>query len=227
MTDEQATPADLIAGARPASAPTHLFLVRHGQTVWHAENRYAGHASDIDLTDVGKLQARQLARWSATRRFDAVVSSPVRRAVETARHSADALHLPLIIEDDLREVDFGIAEGRTVAELRQLDSELVARFFEDPVANCFPGAEPPDQAGRRAAAALRSISTALPGGHVLVVGHNTLLRLGMCVLLQLPVSGYRTHFPRLDNAAVTELSVPADAEEAASLLCLNVPSGPS
>jgi probable phosphoglycerate mutase len=58
---------------------------------------------------------------------------------------------------------------------------------------------------------------------VLVVAHNTLLRLGMCALLDLPISRYRQLFPRLDNAAITELRLPAGRAEPASLLSLNIP----
>jgi 2,3-bisphosphoglycerate-dependent phosphoglycerate mutase len=213
----------LLREARPtlSGQRTTLALVRHGQTVWHAENRYAG-TSDIDLTDVGMQQARQLAQWCTDKHFDAIVSSPIRRAVETARLSAAVLGLPLTVVDDLREVDFGLAEGRTAAELLDLDADMVHRFRDDPVAHPFPGAESPEAAARRGAAALRSIAALHAGGAVLVIAHNTLLRLGICLLLDLPVSEYRRYFPRLDNAAISELSVPVNPAEPSSLLSLNV-----
>jgi len=59
---------------------------------------------------------------------------------------------------------------------------------------------------------------------VLVVAHNTLLRLGLCVLLGLPVARYRQVFPRLDNVAVTEIALPHDGIGPAALLSLNVPT---
>lgn len=59
---------------------------------------------------------------------------------------------------------------------------------------------------------------------MLVVAHNTLLRLGLCALLGLPIAHYRQVFPRLDNAAVIEIAVPVDGQSTpASLLSLNVP----
>lgn len=213
----------VLHGGRPpyTGKRTRLALVRHGQTVWHAENRYAG-TSDIDLTDVGMQQARQLAQWCADQHFDAIVSSPVRRAIETAKLSAAVLKLPLTVVEDLREVDFGLAEGRTAQELLDLDADMVHRFRDNPVAHPFPGAESPEAAAQRGAAALRAIAGRHAGGAVLVIAHNTLLRLGICLLLDLPVAEYRRYFPQLDNAAVSELSVPVDPAEPSSLLSLNV-----
>jgi probable phosphoglycerate mutase len=60
---------------------------------------------------------------------------------------------------------------------------------------------------------------------VLVVAHNTLLRLGLCVLLGLPVARYRQVFPRLDNVAVTEIALPDGGTGPVALLSLNVPVG--
>jgi broad specificity phosphatase PhoE len=198
-----------------------LLLTRHGETVWHRENRYAG-TSDIDLTPHGVQQARRLADWVRTRGVGAVVCSPVRRARETAAPSAAAVGVEIEIEDDLREVGFGIAEGRTLAEL---DQDVVARFRADPSAAPFPGAEPPSVAAERCAAALRRIAARHAEDTVLVVGHNTALRLGLCLLLGLPVARYRQVFPRLDNVAITEIALADRGEGPAALLALNVPLG--
>jgi probable phosphoglycerate mutase len=113
-----------------------LLLTRHAETVWHAENRYAG-TSDVDLTPHGEAQAQRLAAWVRTRTIDAIVCSPVRRARETAAPSARAAGIEIEVDDDLREVGFGVAEGRTLAEL---DPDVVARLRADPVAHPCPGA---------------------------------------------------------------------------------------
>lgn len=202
---------------------TTLLLTRHGQTDWHHDNRYAGADSDIDLTPTGRAQAEALAMYAVSRRPDAVVSSPVRRALETARPAAAALGATLEVVDDLREVRFGVAEGRTAAELDDLDPAIMRRFRTDPVAHPFPGSEPPEAAAKRAAESLRTIADRHIGLTVLIVAHNTLLRLAMCELLELPISRYRQIFPRLDNAAITELRLPNQAASPASLIALNVP----
>ena len=204
-----------------ANGHARLALVRHGETVWHADNRYAGAASDIDLTHLGRRQAEDLAVWTAQQSFAAVVASPVRRALETAEPSARAAGVELTVVEDLREVNFGVAEGHTKAELLNLDADMVRRFHSDPVEHPYPGSEAPDSAARRAGDALQLIAEEYHGRSVLVVAHNTLLRLAMCHLLGLPVSRYRQLFPRLDNGAITELLVPTARGAPAALLSLN------
>lgn len=205
---------------------TRLLLSRHGQTVWHTENRYAG-SSDIDLTVTGHAQAHQLSLWCQRARPAAVLSSPLRRAVQTATPSARVLGIELVLIDDLREVDFGIAEGRTLAELERLDPASVARFRTDPVRHHFADGEPPAGAAGRAERALRGLAADFAGATVLVVAHNTLLRLGLCQLLGLDISSYRAVLPRLDNGTVSEVSLAADGAGPAALHSLNVPLHPA
>ncbi|MCT9078633.1 histidine phosphatase family protein [Streptomyces fulvoviolaceus] len=199
---------------------TTLLLARHGQTVWHTENRYAG-VSDVALTDEGRAQAEALGRWAATHQVDAIWTSTVSRAIATADPACRALGLTPHREPDLRECDFGVVEGRTLAEFAAEDPKAAEAFRADPVARPFPDAEAPLAAAARGAGALRRIATAHPGERVLVVAHNTLFRLVLCELLGIPLSEYRRVFPRLRNAAITELRI--DDGDSAALLSLNVP----
>ncbi len=185
---------------------TTLFLARHGQTVWHAENRYAG-VSDVDLTDVGRTQAAELAEWAAQHRPDVVVSSPVRRARETATGAAAAIGRELQIESRLAEMSFGRAEGKTMSELRELDPHMVKRFVADPVRAHFPGGEDPAGAAERGSAALIHLAQQHHGQTLLVVAHNTLLRLSLCRLIGVDVGRYRRLFPKFDNGCLTEISL--------------------
>jgi broad specificity phosphatase PhoE len=196
---------------------TRLLLARHGETVWHAENRYTGGRSEPALTDLGSQQAEQLGKTAVALGVDTVVSSPQQRAVITATPAAEALGVPLHLRPDLREVDFGELEGHTLLEM---DPEAANRFRKDPEANAFPGAEPLAAAGARGAAALRDLDD-LHDGTVLVVAHSTLFRVTLCVLLGLPVKHYRRVFPALDNVALTEIRLPADPSDPVALLSLN------
>jgi broad specificity phosphatase PhoE len=201
---------------RAAEVTATLILVRHGETVWHAENRYAG-ISDVALTDQGRDQAVRLGRWAAAERLAAVWSSPLSRARATAAPAAAALGLSITVDADLTELSFGTAEGRTRAEM---PPEEVARFLADPVSGAFPGSENPRKAAARGAAALHRIAQRHPGERVLVVAHNTLLRLTLCELLGIPLERYRQVFPQLLNAARTELRL---SGAGAGLLACNVP----
>ncbi|WP_432186109.1 histidine phosphatase family protein [Streptomyces sp. Tue6028] len=198
---------------------TTLLLARHGQTVWHAENRYAG-VSDVALTDEGRAQADALGRWAAAHPVDAIWTSTVSRAITTAGPACRVLGLTPHREPALRECDFGVVEGRTLAEFEAENPQRAKAFRADPVSYPFPEAEDPRTAAARGTDALRRIAAAHPGGRVLVVAHNTLLRLVLCSLLSVPLSEYRRVFPQLRNAAVSELRF---EDGRAALLSLNVP----
>ncbi|MFJ6185934.1 histidine phosphatase family protein [Streptomyces sp. NPDC092295] len=205
---------------------TTLFLARHGETVWHDENRYTG-ISDIDLTPRGLVQAEALGVWAAGAGLDAIVTSPLSRARRTAEPAARMTGLEAVVEPDLLEVDFGIAEGRTIAELEATHPREVAAFRRDPATHPLPDGEDPVAAAARGAGALLRLADTRRGERVLTVAHNTLFRLVLCRLLGIPGSEYRRVFPVMRNCAITELRVPvapAGGPRQAALMSYNVPT---
>ncbi|MBB6351473.1 putative phosphoglycerate mutase [Nonomuraea muscovyensis] len=200
---------------------TRLVLVRHGETVWHAENRYAG-LSNIELTPRGHAQARELAVWAASAGLSAVWASTLSRAQITAAASAKAAAVELRVDERLRELDFGQGDGLTSAEMRERFPEARAAFEADPAAHPLPGGEDPYEAAARFTAALNDIRAAHPGERVLVVAHTTAIRLALCRLIGVPLGSYRRLFPQLDNCAVTELRL---REGEVAILQFNSPMG--
>jgi probable phosphoglycerate mutase len=187
-----------------------LTLVRHGETEWHAENRYAGR-TDIALTEKGQLQAEQLAQWARTAGLHAIWSSSLSRALRTAEPASRATGLAVQIDSRLVELDFGAAEGMTGREMATAFPQAREAFLQDPATNFLPGGEDPAEAADRGMAALRYIAEQLPdGARALVVGHNTLFRLLLCKSLGIPLSNYRKLFPKLANTTVTELGFESD-----------------
>jgi probable phosphoglycerate mutase len=213
------------SGPGMAMSHTTVLLARHGQTAWHVPDRYAG-ASDVPLDRTGRAQAAALARLVAGWRLTALASSPLVRATATAEPVAEATGLPVRVDPRLREVDFGIAEGRSLDSLRDEHPDTVARFLADPVAGHFPGGEPPAQAADRACAALRDLVAADPGGTILVVAHGTLIRLVLCAMLGIPLGDYRRKLPRVDPTATTELRYPAggSGDRPVGLVTYNAPA---
>ena len=185
--------------------PVTVFLVRHGETPMHAENRYVGR-TDAPLTERGHAQAAALGDWAATARLTAIASSPLRRARETADPAARKSSLDLLVDERLVELDFGAADGLTAAEMRSRFPAERAAFEADPYAHPLPGGEQPSAAIVRGRAALDTLvcrDAPLRGsaeGRVLVVAHGTFLRLVICDLLGVPHSAYRTAFPVIRNA---------------------------
>jgi broad specificity phosphatase PhoE len=185
---------------------TRLVLVRHGESVWHAENRYAG-VSDIELTPLGVRQAARLAEWAASAGLSGVWASTLTRSRLTAAACAEAAGLPLRVDERLRELGFGDGEGLTAAEMAERFPWALAAFHADPVAGHLPGGEDPAAAADRFTAGLYDLAAEYPEGRVLVVAHNTAIRLALCRLIGVPLSEYRRVFPLLRNCALTEISL--------------------
>lgn len=202
---------------------TELVLVRHGETVWHAENRYAG-SSDVPLSDEGVAQSMRLAEWARTAGLTALWCSPASRAILTAEPVAETTGLVPEVDPRLRELDFGKGEGRTVEEMARDFPAALEAFRRDPVASHLPGGEDPRNAVDRALHCFRDIAATEPGGRVLVVAHTTLLRLVLCELLGIPLRDYRKVFPYLRN---TGLTVVRFENGQAALLEYNSPVSPA
>ncbi|MEV0346696.1 histidine phosphatase family protein [Nonomuraea sp. NPDC050680] len=200
---------------------THIALVRHGESVWHAENRYAG-LSDIELTPRGLDQAGQLASWAGRAGLSAVWASTLSRARVTAIASAEAAGVELRVDERLRELDFGQADGLTAAEMRERFPEARAAFEAGPATNPLPGGEDPKLAADRFTECLRDIAAAQPDSRVMVVAHTTVIRIALCRLMGVPLDEYRRLFPKLDNCAITEIR-PRDGQVA--ILRYNSPIG--
>lgn len=146
------------------TSSTTICLVRHGETDWNYTRRYQGWA-DIPLNALGLEQAQVVARAIASEEWDAIVSSPLRRAKATAEAIATALGIDDIEEDfDLRERGYGAAEGLTLEE-----REAKWAGVE------WPGLEPWDVMADRAMAALDRIVARHAGKRVLVVCHGGLM----------------------------------------------------
>jgi len=197
---------------------SRLVLVRHGETVWHDGNRYAGR-TDIALTEKGIAQAQRLGIWAAGANLAAVWSSPLQRAIRTAEPAAAAAGLALQIDPRLIELDFGRGEGLTDAEMASAFPDERAAFVQAPATHWLPGGEDPALAAARALDALRHIADT--PGRSLVVAHNTLFRLVLCHVLGIPLDRYRRVFPSLANGTLTELEVSTAGEIA--LLMFNAP----
>lgn len=198
---------------------SEILLARHGETTWHAENRYAG-SSDIGLTDRGREQADALGRWAARRPITAVYSSDLTRAVETAAPAARALGVPLHRDARIREVDFGRGEGLTATEMKRVFPDALEEFYRRPGHSPLPDGEAGTDAIDRAWPALRAVAHAHENSSVLVVMHSTLLRLILCAALGIPIDRYRRVFPSIGNVTVTTLSM-SSAQPA--LRSFNVP----
>lgn len=153
-----------------------LAFVRHGQTDWNAQGLLQG-SSDIPLNETGRVQARDAERMLEAWTWDAVVSSPLARARETARIVADGLGLPLGASyDELVERDYGPLEGTP-------SLEAIERWPD----RRYPGAEPLDEVVDRCLRGLARIDADHPSSNVVVVCHGTIMKYTLIRLTGYPV----------------------------------------
>jgi len=108
-----------------------LILIRHGLTIWNHEFRYQGH-TDIELSEEGVKQAQALQKRLAGEKLDAIYSSDLSRAVQTASIIAKPHRLELITDSRLREVNFGVWEGLNFKEIESRYPDLLKTWLEAP-----------------------------------------------------------------------------------------------
>ena len=185
----------------PSGTPTSFLLVRHGETALSVERRFSG-IGDPPLTPRGRDQAAALAaRAASLRPVAALWTSPLARALDTARAMGAALDLEPRVDERLRECDFGEWEGLTWAEIHERDPDLLAQWMGDAAVGP-PGGESFAAVTRRVRQARDAIIAAHPGEGVVVVSHVTPIK----VLLRLALDAPPTVLYRLflDLASISQ-----------------------
>ncbi len=115
-----------------------LVLVRHGETEWNRQRRVQG-LSNLALNETGKKQAEALARALSKEKVDAIYSSPLRRAQETARAISRFHRVDVEILDGLKELDVGEVDGMTYEDMKVHHGEFFARWMTDFTSVRLPG----------------------------------------------------------------------------------------
>jgi broad specificity phosphatase PhoE/ribonuclease HI len=213
VVDEQ--PVQPAMWTLPDAPPTRLILVRHGSTEHSADQRFSGR-NDLPLNEAGQAQAAALAgRAGSFGSVSAVVSSPLRRAQQTAEAIAGVLGLPVATRAELAEVDFGSWEGLTFAEVRRSwPAELDAWLASPDVAP--PGGESFSAAAQRVRRGRDAVLAAHPGQTVVVVTHVTPIKSLVRLALEAPpISLFRIH---LDTASVSRVDYYSDGNCSVGLL---------
>lgn len=170
---------------------TLIDLLRHGEP--EGGSKYRGQ-SDDPLSARGWQQMR--AAVGEAPLWDVVVSSPLQRCLAFAQALADERGLPLHVEERLKEVGFGVWEGRTKQEVEASDPGSVARFYRDPVGNRPEGAEPLEAFRDRVLAGWDAVLQRHAGLRVLVVAHAGVIRMVVGGVLAAPLErAYRIQVP--------------------------------
>ena len=179
---------------------TIVDLIRHGEPV--GGRRYRGQIDD-PLSEKGWQQMRDAV--GEHRPWHAIVTSPLLRCSEFARELAQRHRLSLHTDPRFMEIGFGEWEGRTAAELKAADPDILQRFWRDPLANRPQGAEPMQAFHDRVEAGWQDLLSQFAGQHTLVVCHAGVIRMSLLYLLGIPLQ----HVFRIQvaNASITRIEL--------------------
>jgi probable phosphoglycerate mutase len=200
----------------PTTDPTTTILLRHGDTRLSPEHRFSGQR-DLPLSASGTRQAKAAARHLAAGvPIDAVVSSPLQRAVDTAAIAAAELGLTTAIDEDLRETDFGDWEGFTLEEIQQRWPAAAAAWQRNPE-QAPPGGESFADTSCRVNRACDRLLRDHSGQTVLVVSHISPIKILLCRALGVPLGTiYRLY---LGSACINKIQW--HGREFAAVHCIN------
>lgn len=163
---------------------TELLLIRHAQTDHNLQRRYQGH-TDTPLNPLGQEQTRRLAARLAGETVEAVYSSDLARAHQTADILAARLTLPIYPLRGLREIDVGEAAGMTRKSLRERYPDLFGPHWTEAR---FPRGESHSELSQRVTGTVRDIAAAHPRQKVVVVTHGGAIRALLAALAEIPLS---------------------------------------
>lgn len=158
-----------------------LYVARHGQTIWNAQNKVCG-ITDVELTALGREQAKALAAVVAGRNIDVIISSPLKRAVETSKIVSDLCNIPVLVDERLIEQNYGIYEGVDRKDESFLNNK---RNF----AYKYPNGESMMQVAYRIYGFIDEIKSKYKNNNVLIISHG-----GVCRIIN-------TYFKDMTNEA--------------------------
>ena len=197
-------PAMLISSFANKGRDVALFyFLRHGETEWNAEGRWCG-CTDVPLSNEGRRQAQLLALRMKPILVEALYSSPLGRALETARLVGQAVGREPWVDQRLIELNYGAWEGRTFEEVKRTMPALYQAWDADPAHVAPPEGETGVQLIERVTPFLAELAQKYQRGNVVVVCHRTVCRLIACHIMGVALFEYR-HRVAMENAALNIL----------------------
>jgi len=184
---------------------TTIYMIRHGESEANERDAFLGH-HDLPLTATGRKQANMTADFLAghVQRPDVIYSSDLSRAYQTAMATAERVQMPIITDQGLREINAGLWENVTFAELREKFSKSFGIWQENiGIAQC-DGGESVKQLQTRVVAAITRIAKAHENSVVFLFTHATPIRIVAAHCLGKPLEELKT-VPWAANASVTKV----------------------
>ncbi len=178
-----------------------IYLVRHAQSEFNEKGIFQGRL-DSDLTPLGFVQAKMVANFLAGENIEAIISSPQRRAYKTALTIGDVLGIEVEIDERIREMSFGVLEGKNFWELFNNERDMMLSWLKNPVKNPLPTQEPMESFEKRLLSFMEDIKKRKED-RIAVVGHGGTLHGIVCLALGLGLE--RLWQVHMDNTGVSLL----------------------
>jgi len=184
---------------------TKFILVRHGQSKAN-ECGYLVGKTEAPLSSLGERQAKAVSEYILKKyKVDVIYSSRLSRACNTVKGVADALDLPIITENELREFDFGEWEGLTHDEIKNNFDDGYSKWASDPGMFTPPGGEAMAHLQSRVVEKLKEIGKKEDGKTVLVGSHSSVIRALLCYVQGLPLTKMK-YTPWVVNGSIAEIN---------------------
>lgn len=181
---------------------TTFLIIRHGYSKSN-ENGYFTGQTDVALSTLGIEQANQTARYLYENfKIDLLYSSPLQRAFNTALPISNLFNLPILIENDFKEINGGAWEEKTPEELLRFYRKDYTLWLNNiGVARCT-GGESMEEVQLRASNALKKLATQYDGKNIAITTHAGVIRALQCLWQKLPLTEMKT-IPWVENASVS------------------------
>ncbi len=205
----------------------NILIIRHGETDWNVENRCQGWRN-IPLNANGKSQTVDTLKAIRNIHISKIYSSPLIRAYEMAYKISKVKKVPLFVIDDLKEVNFGIWEGKKIDFIKQKFQSLYHIWVTQPEKICFPNGENLKAFSQRVIKSFNKIvnenlkinndkklfskinNNSLEKTKILIISHGMVNRIILCKILGLSIGQFR--YLSNDNASISEIEVNSEGK---------------
>ena len=167
---------------------TKIILARHGETAWNVEKIYRGR-TDVSLDEVGIKQAELLGKYLSNWEVEAIYSSPLKRALDTANIIARYQKIGVLIAEGLIDFDYGKWQSLSEQEVKRLYPTLYNEWHNNPHKVKMPGGENLEDVRRRAIEVVNDVISKYQG-NVVLISHRVVNKVLICSLLGLDNSHF-------------------------------------
>ena len=183
----------------------NIYITRHGQTQWNKEGRMQG-CQNSDLTESGVYNAKKLGESLKHMNFDVIYCSPLGRAVDTAKHIRGNKDTEIVINEALKEMNFGVWEGMTYPEIKEIYPQQYENFWNKPQLFEAINGESFDELIHRVKNGLNELISKESYENILIVTHTCVIKAISLIVKDHSIEGF-WDLPYINDTSLTVLEV--------------------